>query len=82
MSDEFDELPELVIGSTTVIPFIRPPDPPVPVANSAEAEAIDEKDVIHSDVYHLKYAVTSAGSKRAAWTRVRDRWMVEGLDVT
>ncbi|CAD6566915.1 MAG: hypothetical protein TREMPRED_003119 [Tremellales sp. Tagirdzhanova-0007] len=81
VSDEYDELPELVIGSTTVIPFIRPPDPRLSVGDSVSAEAIDEKDVVYSDISHLESAVSSSvETRRAVWSRVGDGWIVEGLD--
>lgn len=78
-TEDYAELPELVIGTTTVIPILRHTEPPAPIEGKSTEDY--EKDVIETDVAHLEYAAPVVSElRRATWKKTDSGWVVEGFE--
>jgi len=76
--DEFDDLPDMVMGTTCLHPVIQPP------VSSASTDSVSanhweqgEKMKEDGGVVVLEYAPTSV--RPAQWKKRNNEWVVEGL---
>jgi len=81
-SDEFPDLPDMVIGSTYVTPTMSS-SPSVSDARSSTTIPSGEKEDLKGEVEvaHLEYgSAPTQGSRKANWIKRGDKWVIEGLE--
>lgn len=75
-SNEDEDLPELVIGSTLLTPTMPTSDEMIS-PSTGQSKDNGEKVL---EVAHLEYGSGSLGGGRAVWIKKGDRWVIEGLE--
>jgi hypothetical protein len=77
--EEYDELPEMVIGTTELWPMVKAATALAPSADASPHDSTQDTDSKHlAEPEQVEYA--SEEPRRAKWQRHDGKWVVEGLE--